>query len=60
LSACGGNTGAINDTFCLLYQPVFASGQDTAGTLAQVDVNNGIFECRCRNDCPKFAGPAPP
>ena len=54
MSGCAANTG-VTDTFCLLYQPIYASSKDTEETQRQVDLNNGIFECRCRADCPKVS-----
>jgi hypothetical protein len=54
LSGCAAST-AVHD-FCLIYEPIYGSGQDTPPTLQQIDEMNGKFECLCREDCPS-SGP---
>ena len=51
VSACGANT-AVHD-FCLVYEPIYGSDQDTPPTLAQADKMNGKYECLCKGDCPE-------
>lgn len=52
LSACHTPTPAI-DTFCHNYHPVYVDREnDTPETVAQVDRNNGAYECSCLKNCP--------
>ena len=54
LAACAKATPApTKGDFCRNYRPVYTSPKDTEKTRAQTDVNNGVFECLCKNNCPK-------
>lgn len=52
LSACTTSTVVV-DNYCQLYRPVSWADGDTPGTIGQIDINNGIYECKCNSDCPK-------
>jgi len=42
------NFTAATDTFCLIYQPVYASRLDTEETRQQVTDNNVAYESLCK------------
>ncbi len=44
LSACAKN---LDGDFCLLYEPVYSSAQDTEETQKQIDNNNVVWEVLC-------------
>lgn len=45
LSSCTRN---INDSFCLLYKPVYLDLEnDTSFTIQQVDENNIVYDINC-------------
>lgn len=48
LSLSGCETGShANDSFCLIYEPIYTSPSDTEGTKRQVDKNNVAFLSLC-------------
>lgn len=49
LSGCVTSTPADN-SFCLIYEPVYTSVKDTEDTKLQVDTNNLAFECLCEGN----------
>ena len=44
LSACAKNS---SDSFCLIYQPIYMSDEDSAKTKIQIDANNAAWEELC-------------
>ena len=48
LSGCARNTPVPTNAFCLIYEPVYTSDEDTKGTIEAVKRNNVVFEELCR------------
>ncbi|MDR3126400.1 MAG: hypothetical protein LBT92_02090 [Rickettsiales bacterium] len=48
LSWLVGCTASTSGDFCILYRPVYADyGLDTAETVAQIDLNNVVYDALC-------------
>lgn len=51
LAGCAGGSPATGD-FCLLYEPVYVSQEDTAETVRQAMRNNAVWQALCDADPP--------
>jgi hypothetical protein len=50
------HSAADIDNYCLIYEPITWSEQDTQDTRDRIDRENGEFECTCNTECPKMPG----
>jgi len=49
LAGCAGDSPAVSD-FCVLYEPVYVSQDDTAETVRQAMRNNAVWQALCDAD----------
>jgi hypothetical protein len=47
LILCGGCARNSGGDFCLIYQPIYTSVEDTEQTQDQVDINNAVWQELC-------------
>lgn len=52
LTGCATSTPG-SDSYCLVYEPIFMSSEDSWETKDQIVRENSKYECLCNHDCPE-------